>query len=95
MEIVIIYILGALIVGWIASNSTLGFGSGFLISLLLSPIIGFIICLLYPNKNKVVHNTNVHSNTSAADELLKLKSLLDSGAITTMEYDTQKKKLLS
>ncbi|MBC3785753.1 SHOCT domain-containing protein [Spirosoma utsteinense] len=31
---------------------------------------------------------------SVADELLKLKSLLDAGAITQAEYDAQKKKLL-
>jgi hypothetical protein len=32
---------------------------------------------------------------SVADELLKLKKLLDSGAITQAEYDAQKKKLLA
>ncbi|RAJ05434.1 putative oligomerization/nucleic acid binding protein [Chitinophaga skermanii] len=32
---------------------------------------------------------------SVADELKKLKDLLDSGAITQEEYDTQKKKLLN
>jgi hypothetical protein len=32
---------------------------------------------------------------SIADELTKLKSLLDSGAITQSEYDAQKKKLLN
>jgi hypothetical protein len=32
---------------------------------------------------------------SVADELLKLKKLLDAGAITRDEYDAQKKKLLS
>ena len=33
--------------------------------------------------------------SSAADELLKLKSLLDAGVITQAEFDDQKKKLLS
>ncbi|GAB3012825.1 SHOCT domain-containing protein [Spirosoma pulveris] len=32
---------------------------------------------------------------SVADELLKLKSLLDAGALTREEYDAQKKKLLN
>jgi len=32
---------------------------------------------------------------SVADELLKLKSLLDAGAITTEEFNAQKKKLLA
>lgn len=34
------------------------------------------------------------SSGSVADELLKLKQLLDAGAITQAEYDAQKKKLL-
>lgn len=34
------------------------------------------------------------ASTSIADELKKFKDLLDSGAITQSEYDTQKKKLL-
>jgi hypothetical protein len=38
--------------------------------------------------------TNVSQVNSVADELLKLKKLLDSGAITKAEYDAQKKKLL-
>lgn len=33
-------------------------------------------------------------STSTADELLKFKALLDSGAITEDEYNTQKNKLL-
>lgn len=39
-------------------------------------------------------NTNIATG-SVADELLKLKSLLDAGAITTDEFNAQKKKLLA
>lgn len=51
-----------------------------------------------------VHFNNLLSNTdnnqqsadsvSVADELMKFKTLLDSGAITQSEYDLQKKKIL-
>jgi hypothetical protein len=34
------------------------------------------------------------ATTSVADELIKLKKLMDEGAITKAEYDAQKKKLL-
>lgn len=39
--------------------------------------------------------SNTSPRFSVADELLKLKKLLDSGAITQAEYDAQKKKLLA
>jgi hypothetical protein len=39
--------------------------------------------------------TNTSPKFSVADELLKLKKLLDAGAITQGEYDAQKKKLLA
>lgn len=51
-----------------------------------------------------IHFNNLLSNTdnnqqsadsvSIADELMKFKTLLDSGAITQSEYDLQKKKIL-
>jgi len=34
------------------------------------------------------------ANISVADELLKLKKLLDEGVLTQQEFDAQKKKLL-
>ena len=39
--------------------------------------------------------TTVSGTVGVADELLKLKSLLDAGAITTEEFNAQKKKLLA
>lgn len=40
------------------------------------------------------HSTQVVQQTSAADEILKLKQLLDSGIITQEEFDAKKKQLL-
>jgi hypothetical protein len=43
-------------------------------------------------------NSNAESSASVsskADELIKLKSLLNSGAVTQEEYDTEKKKILN
>lgn len=39
-------------------------------------------------------NQKTGTTVSVADELIKLKKLLDEGAITKAEYDAQKKKLL-
>ena len=41
-------------------------------------------------------NINVQNSVtgSSADEILKLKQLLDMGAITQEEFDEQKKKIL-
>ena len=39
-------------------------------------------------------NAPASSSSSAADELKKLKELLDMGALTPEEFDQQKKKIL-
>ncbi len=47
--------MGALIVGLIGSNYSLGFWATFLLSLLLSPILGLIFALVSGSRRKVVH----------------------------------------
>lgn len=50
------------------------------------------------NSKSVINNpasTAVPSPSSAADELKKMKDLLDSGDITKEEYETAKKKILN
>jgi hypothetical protein len=49
-------------------------------------------CEVLPCKSE---KTKSSSTISVADELLKLKQLLDAGAITQAEFDGQKKKLLN
>lgn len=46
-------------------------------------------------KNSPKKPSSVGVGASVADELLKLKNLLDSGAITQAEFDTQKAKILA
>jgi hypothetical protein len=48
-------------------------------------------CEVIPCKNQ---STTPAAKTDVADEIAKLKKLLDSGALTQAEYDAQKKKLL-
>jgi Ca2+/Na+ antiporter len=52
MTAVVIYLMFCALVGLFASDTTLGFWSGFLLSILLTPIGGFIIYLFYPSKEK-------------------------------------------
>lgn len=50
-------------------------------------------CEVTPCTNSTT-TTTATTGGSVADEILKLKKLLDSGAITQAEYNAQKKKLL-
>jgi hypothetical protein len=114
MEILILWLVGAVIVGAIGSGKTIGFGGAFLLSLLLSPLVGFIIVLFYPSREHqeraleqqkmqtqilqsmaASQSSTISSNQySIADEIQKLKSLHDAGAITEQEFEQQKQKLL-
>ena len=47
------------------------------------------------NTQQIINPASPVSGVSAADELLKLKSLLDAGALTQEEFDTAKKRLLN
>ncbi|PWT73727.1 MAG: hypothetical protein C5B59_12670 [Bacteroidetes bacterium] len=51
--------------------------------------------LVVPEQYRPKSATTVVSNLSVADELTKLKKLLQDSVITQAEYDAQKKKLLN
>lgn len=89
MEILIIWIIGCLLVGYMASGTTLGFASGFLLSLILSPIIGFIIALLYPSKKKELIVKDISSIQDRLQKLEEMKSQL-----SEKEYNFLRKQII-
>lgn len=50
--------------------------------------------ILSEHKQPTTEAATIVENTSIADEIIKLKSLLDAGILTQEEFDTQKSKLL-
>lgn len=54
-----------------------------------------LVSFLKPSLNDNSVQAAVNANMGKADELHKLKALLDNNAITQEEYDEQKRKLLS
>jgi hypothetical protein len=74
------------------SKRTVGSTGGLLLGLFLG-IIGILI--IYGSRSIEESSYPSFQAHSKADELQKYKQLLDSGAITEAEYESQKAKLLS
>lgn len=105
MEYLIVYAILCLIVGYLSSDTKLGFGSGFLLSVLLTPVVGFIIYLLYPAKQAAPPpNYQQHMPPpqlpakNAIDEmkekLQKLEEIKKANLITESEYQELRKRTL-
>lgn len=88
----VFFIIGSIvfpIIGYnMARKRTIGPIKGAVLGFFLG-FAGLLIILLYPT----IIEEQMHY-FSAADELEKFKKLLDEGAITQQEYDTQKAQLL-
>jgi Short C-terminal domain len=116
MTLLVVWVLFALLVGWLGEDRVIGFWGSFFVALLLSPLVGFIVVIFSkPLKEKELQqqtfNAQVVQNSllaqmangkaggqqsfSVADELEKLKKLLDSGALTQEEYQKAKGKLMA
>lgn len=52
MEFLFVWLVFSLLVGWYARSKGRSFGLYFLISLLLSPVLGFLIAALHPAGGK-------------------------------------------
>jgi phosphate/sulfate permease len=108
MEIIIVWIIAAAIVGAIGSGTTWGFWGVFAASVFLSPLIGFILALALPSAATVANNKRLMAmqqqqlvdslngkKLSATDELQKLATLKEKGTITDDEYNAARAKWVS
>lgn len=74
MGVFLAWICLSLLVGVVGRNRNCGFATSFFASLILSPIIGLVITLLFKKK------------LTQTEMLQKAKILLDSGVITPLEH---------
>jgi Short C-terminal domain len=107
MEIFLLWIIFSVVIGYVGSKRKIGFFSAFLVSLLLSPIIGLLVTLVSKDieneKQKEAFNILLQgmqqkqptpSITTYEDNIRALNKLFNEGAITIDEFQAKKKKLL-
>jgi phosphate/sulfate permease len=108
MGIILGWIILSIVVGAIGSDRTIGFFGAFILSLLLSPIIGGIVALastkkstiefqkrmLASQQNRTGQEAFERNQTNLADELSKLERSYLEGKITVYDYEEQKDNIL-
>ena len=90
------YLIICIIVGIGGSGRQIGFMNSFLICVITTPIIGFIITVL-SSKEKEPTQVYVNSDPEPGDyinELEKLHELKEKGILTQEEFEAEKKKVL-
>ncbi len=111
MEILIFWIILSVFVGMLGSGRNIGFAGAFFISLLLSPIIGFIVTIISKDKDDEKHKDAVLKNQQAqtqalqqtlnksnqhnVTELERISKLKKEGYLTEVEYQKLKNNIIS
>lgn len=109
MQIFFGWILFALVVGLVGQDRKIGFLASFILSLVLSPVIGLIIVLLSKSKkdmelekemamsihrqSEAIERMSDQKSDTYIDQLYKLKNLYDSKMISLAEFEEEKRKL--
>lgn len=107
MAYFVTWILLSFLVGYLGNSRRIGFGAAFLTSLILSPLIGFIITMFSATEEdeklkkvlieQVSKSSEIDSRSASQSnyisDLHKLKELLDANLITKEEFDKEKAKL--
>jgi phosphate/sulfate permease len=108
MGIFLGWILFSFVAGAIGSDRTIGFWGAFLLSLILSPVIGGIVALASTKKSTIEFQKRMlaaqegkagkesfeRNQTNLADELAKLERQYIDGKITVYDYEAQKDSLV-
>lgn len=108
MAVFISWIILSFVVAWIGADRRIGCWMGFVISILLSPLVGFIFVLISKSKSEIEKEEKILNVQLEQKELLEklndkkdistqlneLVSLRDNGILTEEEYTKAKSKLL-
>lgn len=98
---IVLWFIFSLIVGAMGSSTKLGFWGGFLISLFLSPVVGFIIIMVSGSNEETVKQVKTVAEAAAQPKksiearLFDLNELKEKRIITPEEYDDRRKAILS
>jgi hypothetical protein len=111
IEVILGWLIFSIIIGALGANRKIGFVGAFFLSLLLSPLIGLIIALtsksienekyeteileIQKKQQVTLENISQHNVSNIADDLKKIKELLDSGVINHKEFEKMKTKLMN
>lgn len=100
---IIAWLLLSVLVGFIGAGRNIGFFGAFILSLILSPLIGGIITLASTSKATATMASEAKKQTvalqnlqgkSIPEQLQDLAALRDAGTITEEEYNAAKSKIL-
>lgn len=109
MGMIFMWIIFSFVAGSIGSKRKIGFWPAFLLSLLLTPLIGLIVALASRRKDDIQYQNDLlnavsrnsrsqefHYDTeSMAASLERIKRLKEEGHLTESEYEVCKAKILS
>lgn len=108
MKTILSWLVLSFVVAYLGDARRIGFGRALLWSLLLSPIVGFAIVMASDRKGTYEEELERLKGTTKeaplpgakqvggdiAEQLAKLKGLLDAGAISEEEFNKAKTRLL-
>lgn len=94
MIYVLLWIALAFVAASLGSDTKLGFGGILLISLIFSPLVGFIVAMVAAPADKSNKQTTDLNNSTFIEDLEKLAKLKEAGHISDEEYQSQKEKIL-